>query len=277
LVSDLQIAFLTKKTLFLNTPINGTMKKTLLLSFCLVIAGGAIAQNLQFHDQSGNNLNGTTVIQTGVDTDYSIEDYIQLRNNGSSAINVKIKRYEVSVVSGTTNYFCWTVCYAPMSAGAFPLYPVPGSPADNDYVTAPANNYAPYQLITYHRPNGLTGNSTYRYVAYDGNNPNDSAEVFVQVSISPVSVEEKFAVKSLNIFPNPANNVANIQYQFNNAGNDQLLVVTDMIGTRRKAMAINGTDGTVKLDLNEFASGIYFITILKNGEAVTTRRLVVTH
>lgn len=254
------------------------MKRQLL---ALLFAFGFLAvnaQSFQFHDQSGNNLSGQTVTLTGDDSEYELTDYIKLMNNSGTSKNIKIKRYEVSVTPATTNYFCWTVCYAPMTAGAYPQFPYVGHLAWNDYVTASGSAYAPYQLIVYHKPNGNAGNSLYRYVAFDGANPNDSVEVFVAVNISAAnSVNELFAVKSLNLFPNPANQVANIHYQFNNAAGEQQLVVSDMIGNRRKVMQLIGTEGTVRLDLNEYASGIYFVTVMRNGEAVSTKRLVVTH
>lgn len=255
-----------------------TIMKALLLGSAFLFAFGANAQSFQFHDQSNANISGTEVVLTGIDTDYELDTYIKVMNTSGASKNIKIKRYEVTVVPTSINYFCWTVCYPPMNAGVKPVFPLPSDGAYADFVTASASSYAPNQLIAYHKPNGTTGTSTYRFVAFDGNNVNDSVYIDVTFNISSsVGVNDVDASPALfNIWPNPANSNAIIRYQFNSIAQEQQLIVTDMIGARKKSISLNGQEGTVNLNAEDLATGIYFVTIVRNGEAVSTKRLVIS-
>lgn len=254
--------------------------KRLLFSIALISsisANGFAQSSFEFHNLSNVDITGTVLTLTGVETDYELDTYIQVKNNSGSAKNIKIKRYEQSVVSGSTNYFCWTVCYPPMSAGAEPVFPTPSDLAYNDYVTANANAYAPYNLIAYHKPNTTVGTSIYRFVAFDGANPNDSAYVDVQVDISAANnVNEMEVVSHFSTWPNPASSTTHVKYQLNTVSSDQVLVITDLIGARKRSYSLTGKEGTINVDLNEFATGIYFFSIISNGLPVTTKKVVVS-
>lgn len=252
--------------------------KKFLLSITVLLGVPAIMfaqSSFQFHNSSNVDISQTTLTLNGIDSDYELDTYIQVKNNSGSAKNIKIKRYEITAVPSSVNYFCWTVCYAPMTAGVKPLFPLTTDMAYNDYVTANANSYAPNQLIAYHKPNGTVGTSTYRFVAFDGANPNDSTWMDVQVDIV-LSVDEKSNLTQFNTWPNPASSITNVKYQFQNSSNDQQLVVTDMIGARKAAYNLVGNEGTLKVDLNDFATGVYFFTILSNGTSLSTKKIVVT-
>ena len=80
-----------------------------------------------------------------------------------------------------------------------------------------------------------------------------------------------------NVFPNPADNTANIIY--NNNGNENLdMVFTNILGQEIKRTALNSiTKGinNIQIDLNSIEKGIYFITISSPNQNSNVMKLVV--
>lgn len=94
-----------------------------------------------------------------------------------------------------------------------------------------------------------------------------------RTGIDPVEVVAKnhlFAVS-----PNPVNGEATLQYQLVKSGFVQILV-TDVTGRVMDSRSLQSTEGVHSMSLSAqgFAAGIYFCTLLVDGEAVITRRFI---
>jgi len=73
----------------------------------------------------------------------------------------------------------------------------------------------------------------------------------------------------MHLAPNPTASTCTVSYQLP-AGK---LVVTDVLGTRRASYPLAATAGAVQLE--GLSSGVYFVTMIVNGGAVQTQKLVV--
>lgn len=94
-----------------------------------------------------------------------IEATALVKNTGSSAKSVKVKRYELEVVAGSVNQICWGVqCYPPNVSVTPDAQLINAGSIDSTFKAD-------------YRPEGNPGISKYMYVFFDENNPNDSIAV----------------------------------------------------------------------------------------------------
>src|SRR5262245_54346566 len=136
---------------------------------------------------------------------------------------VNVKRYELNVVTGTQNYFCWHVCYLPQDAGTMPVWVA----ADPHELLAgvPFEGFA-----AHHVANGILGVMGYRYVWYDVNTPSDSASVEIWFD-NTTGLQEVAGAPFFLLSPNPADEVMNVQLR-PIAGSADALVVYDALGAQ---------------------------------------------
>lgn len=79
----------------------------LLFSTLLLTVPDARAQLAELHDADGNVVNGQTVVHWGDMQTANQKQGLDVVLLGSATKVVNVKRYELSVQTGTENYFCW--------------------------------------------------------------------------------------------------------------------------------------------------------------------------
>ena len=87
-----------------------------------------------------------------------------------------------------------------------------------------------------------------------------------------MSVKEPVITKN-NVYPNPATSIVNIDYALN-SGNAQV-VFYNILGVSVHEQSLSGQTGTAKVNVSDFATGIYFYTIKVNGKSVETKKLII--
>ncbi|MBI3509590.1 MAG: T9SS type A sorting domain-containing protein [Bacteroidetes bacterium] len=79
----------------------------------------------------------------------------------------------------------------------------------------------------------------------------------------------------VKLYPNPASNVAWIEFENNNPSNEIILSITDASGRKVHEENISSTgQQRIAIDLQNFASGVYSVSLEQNGQR-TVRRLIV--
>lgn len=254
------------------------MKRTTTLVGTIVLAVQLQAQLVTLHDTLGNVVNGTHIVHVApvgpgpdVDPSYSIKRKIYTTLNGDVTKEVNIRRYELDVQAGTMNYFCWGVCYGPQTAGDMPTWL---SLPQHAKVLSPGEEVGDF--AGYHMPQGLSGNSTYRYVWYDVDAPNDSAWVDIEFQIGAVGIAERTST-TLTAFPNPSAG-QDVQVSVANIGDPTgvNLVLYSILGERMRSLPVRGEGARILLATGSLPSGVYFAALERNGKAITTQRVVVT-
>ncbi|MCW5906830.1 MAG: T9SS type A sorting domain-containing protein [Chitinophagales bacterium] len=92
--------------------------------------------------------------------------------------------------------------------------------------------------------------------------------------VHPSSIEEVPVTSTLHVFPNPADDIAEIRFQLNIPAACTVLL-TDMTGRVIQQHQAGVTEsGAWRVDTGELAGGIYFVT-LKAGTTQLTRKLIV--
>ncbi|MBN2175958.1 MAG: T9SS type A sorting domain-containing protein [Bacteroidales bacterium] len=141
------------------------MKKLLLSAIVGFMAFSVlIAQNLTLTTLEGNPVPANSVlVLEGNPSDLETVAYVNITNNNSYEVDLRVKKVENFLTSGSECQFCLGLCYPPFvyeSTQPFPL----GAGA-----TTANEDFSGHYL-----PAGNAGLSSVSYVFYDFNNPGDS-------------------------------------------------------------------------------------------------------
>lgn len=236
----------------------------LLISIVLISAGTLFAQNIIISDH------GTAIPNNGnvyymCDYNSIIEGHLSITNNSSYSMDIKVKKIEQSIVSGSSNYFCWSECYSPFVFVSPSSLPIAAGQTDSS------------NFIIDYMPMGAAGTSIITYVIFNENNPNDSAAVNVHFYGSPTGINTAFfsQVSLLNAYPNPARNTVSFDYSIPAEASSSQIVIRDIVGNIVKQSNISPVSGKAVFAIDELSSGIYFYSLIVNNEVYATRKLVI--
>ncbi len=242
------------------------LMKPLILSLSLLsLIGGLFAQQvLTLSNQYGALNNGDTII-TYVENSMATEVHVYVTNNSASALDVKVKKDEIVLLSGAFNTFCWGQCFSPS------VIESPNPVTINAGQTDNSNFYADYNA------NGSDGETLNRYTFFDANSPNDSAWVFIKFVSTPASVQDGSALKYeiFGPYPNPASSRCQFSYTVPAIASDARIVIMDLAGNIVNTTYLAPREGKVSIDVTSFASGIYFYSLWVFDKPVITRKLIV--
>ncbi|MBN1200071.1 MAG: T9SS type A sorting domain-containing protein [Bacteroidales bacterium] len=240
------------------------MKKIILLTYLLSIAVFfGYSQSLSLVHNSNPVANDEAINFNGEPSTSVINSFIGVVNNGSTALSVKCKKVEISLIPDTENAFCWDVCYGPdiyVSIGWVDIDPgVTNTAFTGDY-----------------SPQNHAGQSIIRYVFFDANNPNDSVCFRALYNAYPLGMENHEVLASLSAaYPNPASVQASFSYSVER-GATALLLVRNVLGSTVKEVSLTGS-GMTSISTLDLSEGIYFYSLVVNGKTESTRKLVVSH
>jgi hypothetical protein len=241
----------------------------------LILALGAglsaQAQLLNIKNTDNQVVNGTTVWRAGASTDNVMELDLLANLNGAQAKTVNVKRYEVTPVMGTKNYFCWGECWLEQPAGTHPVWY-----AITPVQLAPGVDYNGFHA--YYKPQGMDTTACFRFVWFDENNTNDSVFVDVCFSSTGAGVEDlSIADADMNVVPNPTNGaVPTVQFSGEGANVEGLIVVRSATGATVMTQRKQAGQQNVALDGAELPEGVYFASLEQAGRNLATKRVVVT-
>ncbi|PCH96642.1 MAG: hypothetical protein COB85_03350 [Bacteroidetes bacterium] len=206
------------------------------------------------------------------------KSHVLVTNVSNIALNVICERTENSLADSSINYFCWDVCFIPSVSVSGVVEILPGTTSPNH--------------IGYYNAGGGTGVSTISYCFYDNDNPIDSAcviilytpespddSVYASVDVGLlVGLDEYGNVrqnKILDIYPNPAKTNATVSYSLENGSRSAHIVVRNLLGEEVMEVPLKGSTGKVIFPVSQLNSGLYFYSMVVNGQVESTQRLVV--
>jgi hypothetical protein len=248
------------------------MKNVYILALMTLLPVTSWAQWLSLQDSQGQPVtNGGTVSVSGMASESLLTLPLTATLNTSTAINVNMRRYEVDVVSGSENYFCWGVCYDAMPSGTLPVWFAGQEAMITMEPGTPVNEFKAYLV-----PNNTSGISTFRYVWFNTANASDTVSVTVVFQVAPVGIAEVAAPKArIEVFPNPVVDDARLRYAVSHASGTARLVVHNALGSVVHERVLNAHEGEVVLETRAMEPGFYFASVQVNGRALATRRIAV--
>lgn len=80
-----------------------------------------------------------------------------------------------------------------------------------------------------------------------------------------------------NAYPNPADDVAEVDYQITGPVNDAKLIILNVLGSPIAEYTLDRTDHKVRLATRDLPTGYYLYQLSVDGKKVATKRLLVRH
>ncbi len=249
------------------------MKKLLLLlisGFSLQMQSQATITLLDKETQAPMT-NGTVIQVWGDVTEPLISWHgISAVNNTGSTTKINMKRYMLSSQSTVEDYFCWYVCLGSVESSTTPILNHSSGACFNSNDTDTLNYFS-----SYYKSMGLTGSATYRYVWFDAANLNDTAYIDVTFNVTPVSVNEINREASLLTYPNPANEILNLNLENIDYTSKVSAEVYDLIGNKVISQVITAANS--RLDVADLSNGAYFCTIVSDRKTILIKRVIISH
>ncbi len=262
------------------------MKKLLLFTFTLLLLSVLTARpltlqsihsdsnyilstdTLELYDTLGNIINNSTIRITSSDPDVDpMVGHIWFKNTTNTEMpNVKVRRIINQEVEGSMNTFCFgTSCYGP-STDESPVADTAKVGIINKSFYA---DYSPNQ-------NGGITSITYEFFDSITFGVRVSAKATIEFHLSANSInEDKLVFKGP--YPNPASLSVNFEYNLPATVRNARLIIRNLLGVEMENIAIETRSGKKSIDVNNFASGIYFYSLILDGKVIQSKKMIVKH
>jgi hypothetical protein len=245
------------------------MKKALhmLVLLMLLLPLGASAQTtfrIIFPNNHPSN-NTFTVTQD------PFEHYMSIQNLLSDeTIAIKVQKIGSAYTGDDTTFICWgATCYPPTVSLTDTLMFPPNVTRNNIFsstfrgFTTSSNSSVTYRFMR--AEDDVTDFIDYSF------NYNYTTGV---TSITPVLNSRS---EMANAMPNPAISTTSIPYSLAAPSTNARLKVYDLLGQEVRNIPLRSQNGSVQLDVNNLQNGIYFYSLVVDGRAVSTKRLIVNN
>ena len=239
------------------------VRKSIFTLMLLAVMGYVSAQSLQFELDGHVYSDGEEVVCTN--DEYGYGEYIQhmqLRNLTSDNLNVIVEKEVIEDLEGTMNFFCWGMCY---SSDIF-VSPNPVTVAANSLNTDDLSFHTLFNEDVF-------GKVLVKYSAYDERHPEDAVTINVVFHKSGEGVNESHVVYFGQPYPNPANSM--VSFDYNLSGSNATAVIYNLVGQEVMRQEINTFEGKMSLSVAELNDGIYFCSVMRNGQNFATVKFVV--
>lgn len=229
------------------------------LEFCT--GGSALLYSNAAYDTyswTGGSTNDSLTVTTGGVYTLDVTDAC---GSGTQSVTVTENDVPVADYTWTNSYVTGMFTNTSTSAGAGATYSWDfgdgvGTSTDENptYVYSAAGTYTVTLTVT-----NACGTNTY------------SSEV----TVTTVGIEEIEGLGTIAVYPNPSNGLFNLDVNFNEAANLELVVV-NMVGKEVAVKQINAANGIHSdvIDLSTSASGVYFLKVISDNNTIATQVLV---
>ena len=249
------------------------MKKYLLLAVIPFLMGSHYAQSIEIHDFKDNSKvykNGDTICILLSSLEEKQENVlVSVKNIHTSDIITQLRQRVLNRIPGAAYSFCYGNCYednqeAVMTSGSA--------------VTIPAGTLSDEICLMDYDPNGNAGTTYVRYTFFNSDNIEDTACVVIKYDDSQVSIA-KYENRSLkmNVYPNPCDATASIRIQGVEPMQKPMLRVCNLLGNVVYETELPAENNTVKIDVSQWNSGIYFYSVWEGDRNNGTQKMIVAH
>lgn len=222
------------------------------------LSAGAQDLTLKYGDADVTN---DTVRVTGLVTTDLFEVKIAVTNNRETAVNLKVKKTEITSPSQGENSFCWGECYTPaVSVSPMAIRILAGATDRNSFVAD-------------YRPNQEAGNSLVRYTFFDVSDTTIQARVFISWAIGTSAREDIQANRLiLKVYPNPSDQF--IAFSLVGAKHDQYTAeLINVQGQVIKQEELSAGTIQVRWTASSMPPGIYFLRVRNDREIPAITRI----
>ena len=242
------------------------MKKIFLsvltIAFVAVLAS---AQSFQFIHEGIDIPNGGTIQVSGDVTLYEIVAEMGVKNVSANPVQAKLRKFEVDVIPGTSNLFCWGLCFPPF------IFESP------DPIVIQPNTVCE-EFSGHYTSNGISGVSVMRYTIFDAVHITDSAYFFVEFNSGTVGLTDYLnkKISVSNPYPNPAKSQTTFNYQLPANNSKSSIKIHNLLGALVKEVQLVGQEGKVTINVGDLNDGVYFYSVVVNNNTFETKRLIIS-
>ena len=236
------------------------MKKNLLFFGLALSFIGMSAQTMELVNPVAQ-VNATAATLTGAGE--MVAEW-PVTNISNASISLKCSRSVVSEIAGTSNYFCWGVCFGETTNVSLISQTI--LPSDTNHT-----------FYAHYKPLGNPGETLITYCFFNTANPSDQAcqtVSFCYESVCPISVEEEQNAKFELVGSNPLKGLSFINYRLHAGETQGQLLVTNLQGELVKKVLVKGNSGSILLNAQDYAAGVYQFTLLTSKGKETIRLVV---
>ena len=243
------------------------MKKTLLFfaAILLVVFSMNAQQNLTL-SWEGEEL-GETLTLWGHPDSAEIVFHVVCHNNTDRDLNIKVRRNQIEMVDGTSSQFCWGgSCWPP---------DVDESPSAT--FIAAGEQSTDEDFSAHYSPSSHIGTSTVEYMFFSEDDEDLNVTITVHYWASPEGIADD-AMKGgsvSDVYPNPATKTVNLDYNLPLEVNSAKVKIVNLLGAVLKESDIDINANKITMDVSGLDGGIYFYTVIVNGDIYKTKKLII--
>ena len=189
-----------------------------------------------------------------------------INNNTNNGINVKVIRDELLMLEGTNSYFCWDTCN-----------PVSVDTSANSMFVPAGSSGIEGDFVGYYETNGEIGISLIEYKYYNKDNPEEYIAVIVKFDTNPTSIDNNILnnIWVSEIYPNPSTDNVSVNYELPSEVKTASVKIVNLLGSVVMEEHIEIGNNSMRMNISNLDGGIYFYSLLINGEIYSTKKLIV--
>ncbi len=241
------------------------MKKTLLTFTAVLFAVISMsAQDLTL-SWDGEAL-GDTVVAWGDPSENEILAHAILHNNTDNGMNIKVRRKQISMVEGAISAFCWGLCFPPTTEESpDPRLILAGEQSGDE------------DFSGHYTPGGNIGTSIVEYLFFNQDNEDQNVKIVVKYWASPDGIAEDAMLGGSisEVYPNPSTSIVSINYKLTAEVDYAEARIVNLLGAVVKESELERNGNKLTMDVSDLEGGIYFYTVLVNGDIYKTKKLIV--
>ena len=244
------------------------MKKTLYFLVFMGISSLLSAQSVKLTHQ-GNPVGNNDTIYVSIGTDnLNVENVTALiiENIIDDVVSLKVAKHAISLLANAEVQICLPPsCYsAEVDTTVVPFILVgESSSADDDF-------------SIHYNPKGNQGISLIYFTVFNiDNSNNDNTHFYIKYTSGTVGISDnKTTANNITAYPNPAADKVTIKYSLSKNAPAKL-VVKNLMGVTLYSVPLNTGSDKVSIDVSQYASGIYFYSLVVDEQVVSTKKLLV--
>jgi len=148
-----------------------------------------------------------------------------------------------------------------------------------------------YKPLSLQNPKAL--NSFYRSFLFSTPNASESTGVAVTEMVEKTPERRQPAMEAqlkadeqlynnekisvTNIYPNPASEYAELDYNITGSVRDARLIIYNVLGSQMAELPLNKNDRKLRVNTKDMPTGLYFYQLSLDGQKVATKKMLVRH
>jgi hypothetical protein len=231
----------------------------------ITVCFSALSQSLTLSDTLGAAIPNNSTIALNDAPDVSeVPLFLWVKNVSGTNLNVRARKREVQMTTDASLTFCW-------AGNCFP-------PSTNISLgtTAIAAGATAKEFSAHFAPNSGRGQSKVRYTFWNEANIADSVSVNVDYNMFPAGIENITAATISSVYPNPASTDVTVSYAIP-TGEEGRFVVRNLLGSVVKEEILPEGSGKLGFSVAGMTEGLYFYSLLVNGQPAMTKKMIVRH